>query len=237
MSHLLGGLDVEHAQALVTQAQATEQVQAAPEVIESICELTNCHPYLLQQLCSRIFQPEGQLRPVEAADLSVDPLLAGFLSNDFNLLSEAEKRLVWTTHEQRQVSEAALAAARHEDVAELQAFLREIVPLGYLRRVDDRLLIGNRFLENWLTAERRRIGQEYFSSAQEGLPPAPLPIATGGRGTGPLVSQLNDKRARLVELEMIRARDLLQVAPEVLAEIRQTEQQIQRLLNVLKGDA
>jgi hypothetical protein len=52
-----------------------------------------------------------------------------------------------------------------------------------------------------------------------------------------LVSQLNDKRARLVELEMIRARDLLQVAPEVLAEIRQTEQQIQRLLNVLKGDA
>ena len=32
---------------------------------------------------ARVFQPEGFLRPVQAADLAVDPLLGGFINNDF----------------------------------------------------------------------------------------------------------------------------------------------------------
>ena len=83
MSQTLGRLDPESALALVTQAQANELVRADPAVIETICDLTNHHPYLIQLLCSRVFQPEGFLRPVEAADLAVDPLLGGFINNDF----------------------------------------------------------------------------------------------------------------------------------------------------------
>jgi hypothetical protein len=40
---------------------------------------------------------------------------------------------------------------------------------------------------------------------------------------------LNDRRSRLVELEVIRARALLGVSAEVLAEIRQTEDEIREL--------
>ncbi len=254
LSQTLGSLDPESAQALVTQTQADERVQADPAVVETIYDLTNCHPYLLQLLCSRAFQPDGNLRPVEAADLTVDPLLSGFLSNDFGLLSHAEQRLVWAVYERGRVSEAALAEALNEDAPEVQARLREIEPLGYLRRREDQLMIGNHFLEKWLSAEqrhpatagsvegRRIADQELIPTAWAGAPkeratsaPAPYPTPTAARDAAARVEQLNARRARLVELEVIRARELLDVSPTVLAEIRQTEQEIQRILSGLGG--
>lgn len=233
LSQTLGSLDPESARALVAQAQADERVQADPAVVETICDVTNCHPYLLQLLCSRAFQPDGNLRPVEAADLTVDPLLGGFLRNDLGLLSQAEQRLVWAVHEHGPVSEAALAAALDEDAPEVQARLREIEPLGYLRRKDDQLMVGNHFLAKWLAAEHR---QEAIAGGAEGRrladhkPPA---TGTAKDQAAALVGQVNARRARLVDLEIIRARDLLNVSPTVLAEIRQTEQEIQRLLGML----
>ena len=49
------------------------------------------------------------------------------------------------------------------------------------------------------------------------------------RNTAALIDQLNDRRSRLVELEVIRARELLGVSAQVLAEIRQTEDEIREL--------
>lgn len=252
MSQTLGRLDLESVRALVTQVQADEPVRAAPAMVDAIYALTDGHPYLVQLLCSRIFQPEGYLRPIEAADLVVDPLLIGFLTNDFGLLSPAEQRLVWAVHEQGRVTEAALAETLSRAAPEVQASLREIEPLGYLRREGDELMIGNQFLAKWLAAEQRRPGgtggAEGRRTAGQGprapvgpdarqdrsagaltSPPAPAAV----RDAAALIEQLNVKRARLVDLEVIRARDLLNVAPAVLAEIRQTEQEIQRLLGVL----
>ncbi|MCX7669077.1 MAG: ATP-binding protein, partial [Anaerolineae bacterium] len=225
MSHRLGGLDRPSAIALITQAQSEEPVRADESIVETICDLTNCHPYLIQLLCSRIFQPDGSLRPVEDGDLVVDPLLAGFFSNDFSLLSSAEQSLIWTVHEQGPLAEAALAAAVHRPLAEVQTCLREIGPLGYLRQSNGHWMIGNRFWELWLTLERQRIGE----GEARGGPTLPRPAATD------LAAQLNARRARLVELELIRARDLFHVAPSVLEEIRQTEQEIRRLRNMLEG--
>jgi hypothetical protein len=250
MSQTLGRLDPESARALVTQAQANERVRADPAVIETICELTNYHPYLLQLLCSRVFQPEGALRPVEAADLAVDSLLGGFINNDFNLLSPAEQRLVWAVHDQGLVSQAALAEALDMDASEVQARLQEIEPLGYLRRKEDNLRVGNQFLEKWLSTEPRRpafVGtaegrQGQTSSAQgpaavgaekERAAAKPAPLSPAVQDAAVVIEQLNIKRARLVDLEVIRARNLLDVSPTVLAEIRQIEQEIQRLLNTL----
>ncbi len=237
MAYTLGSLDDDTARALITQAQADEPVQAEPDVIAAICELTNRHPYLIQLLCSRLFQSEGYLRPVEAADLVVDPLLAGFLSNDFSLLRSAEQRLVWAVHERGQVSEAALAEATQMELAEVHAILREIEPLGYLRHQDEQLMIGNQFLAQWLVQEGRRSGRSAAPPAGPEPPPAhegaPVAPAPAGRDTAALVEQLNAKRTRLVELEVLRARQLLDVSPAILAEIRQTEAEIERLLHAL----
>jgi hypothetical protein len=53
------------------------------------------------------------------------------------------------------------------------------------------------------------------------------------RDTAALIEQLNDRRSRLVELEVIRARELLGVSAQVLAEFRQTEDEIRELRAVL----
>jgi hypothetical protein len=53
--------------------------------------------------------------------------------------------------------------------------------------------------------------------------------------TAALIAQLNDRRSRLVELELIRARELLGVSAQVLAEIRQTEDVIRELRAVLRA--
>ncbi len=239
MAYTLGSLDDETARALITQAQTDEPVRADPDVIAAICELTNRHPYLIQLLCSRLFQVEGYLRPVEAADLAVDPLLAGFLSNDFSQLAPAEQRLVWAVYDRGQVNEAALAEATQMELAEVHAILHEIEPLGYVRRQDGQLMVGNQFLGQWLAQEQRRTGRPSAppgSSAPSPTGPTPdmSPIAPPAvRDAAARIEQLNAKRTRLMELEVIRARQLLDVSPAVLAEIRQTEQEIERLLTAL----
>lgn len=237
MSYTLGCLSRADAQALATQAQSDEPVQAAAEVVETICDLTNGHPYLVQLLCSRVFRPEeGALRPIEPADLTVDPLLGGFLNNDFGLLTPGEQRLVWAVHERGAVEAETLAGALDREPVALQASLQELAALGYLRRSGDRWEIGNRFLTEWLAAERRRSDWGDAGLTSRGTDePTPLvaaptlPDEPPVRPAGALVEQLNNRRDRLVELELVRARALTNVSPAVLAEIRQVEQEIAEL--------
>ena len=64
MSQTLGSLEPEAAEALILQTQAPEdsQVHAAAEIVEAITRATNDHPFLLQILCSRLFDEDGGLR-------------------------------------------------------------------------------------------------------------------------------------------------------------------------------
>jgi hypothetical protein len=226
MSQMLGSLDAASALALVVQAQADEQVQVEPDVSAAVCDLTNCHPYLLQLLCARLFQPAGSLRPVDDVDLAVDPLLGGFFQNDLSALSDFERRIVSSVFERGGVDEAALAASSGEAPGQLQRPLSELERLGYLRRADDQWRIGNRFLANWLAGERQKIGSE-------GLRAVSASEQMSRWDTAGLIEQLNDRRSRLVELEVIRARELLGVSAQVLAEIRQTEDEIRELRAML----
>jgi hypothetical protein len=222
MSQTLGSLDAASALALITQAQADEQVQVAPDVSAAVCDLTNCHPYLLQLLCARLFQPDGTLRPVDDADLAVDPLLGGFFQNDLSALSDFERRIVSSVSERGSVDEAALAESLSEDLAHFAQPLSELERLGHLRCVDDAWSVGNRFLANWLAAERLKASQQELREASELEQMRRQEVTT-------LIEQLNDRRSRLVELEMIRAREFLGVSAQVLAEIRQTENEIREL--------
>jgi hypothetical protein len=228
MSQMLGSLDAASALALVVQAQADELVQVEPGMSAAICDLANCHPYLLQLLCARLFQPDGSLRPVDDADLAVDPLLGGFFQNDLSALSDFERQIIWSVFERGPIDEAALAESLSEPRMHFQRPLSELDRLGYLRRMDDRWSIGNRFLVNWLAAEQQKASSE---GVREALEPEQL----RRQEAAALIEQLNDRRSRLVELEVVRARELLGVSPQVLAEIRQTEDDIRELRATLRA--
>jgi hypothetical protein len=147
---------------------------------------------------------------------------------------------VWAVHAQGQADAEALAATVQQEPLMVQARLRELASLGYLRRKDGCWQIGNHFLAEWLAAEQRR-REERRGPEREAVSPvgadARLIQPPAVQAAPTLVEQLNARRAQLVELELIRARELLNTPPAVLAEIRQTEQEIERLLSAVGVNA
>ncbi len=221
VSRTMGGLDTPSAQALIIQEQSTKPLQVAPDVIETISDCTNNHPYMIQQLCSRLFNKEGWLRPIAADDLEVDPVLRGFFSMDYHSLTRPERRVVRAAQRSGATAEQDLIQASGCEPAEAHRRIRNLERLGYLRCIYGRYTIGNQFLANWLAEEP--------VSADE----APAPVSDAALQTalanrqeqeaGLLRAQLNARRARLVELEAVRARDLLDVSPKVLAEVEELQ--------------
>ena len=231
LSQALSSLTPHSARSLITQAQNPEPIHAPPEVIEAISESTNNHPYLIQLLCSRLFNEEGWLRPLVEQDLEVDPVLRGFFGVDFRSLTPVDRRILRVVHKAQVVDESSIVEAAGGESTELRRRIHNLERLGYLRRIYGQHAIGNQFLGNWL--------------ADEPVAPDELPAAVSDdalhamlakrqvQETSFLVARLNEKRARLVELEAERARDLLDVSPQVLVEIEQHQAEIQHLRQLL----
>lgn len=232
LSQALGSLTPQSAHALVIQSQSQEQVGAASEVIEAVCDYANNHPYLLQFLCSRLFEEQGRLRPVTPDDLEVDAGLRGFFNIDFRSLTNADREVVWAIHKAGVVAEEELRDAVTEGQADLHQRLHDLERLGYLRRVYGRIAIGNQFLANWLSTEHAGLREVPPAGTSE---EAVRTALTGQQAqeSSFLTSRLNSRRARLVELEAIRARDLLSVSPQALAEIEQTQGEVRQLRRLL----
>ncbi len=234
MSQTLGGLSPQAARDLIVQTQAPQggAIRAAPETIAAVCEHTNHHPYLLQLLCSCLFQEDGWLRPLTADDLNVDLLLAGFFRNDFTLLTEADRRVIWTVQKAGIIDESALVRSLTGDPMEVRRWLHSLEQLGYLRRIGGQMAIGNQFLANWMSVEREALDK--LPAAQTS--PTAMDLALRSQDVQQssfLIRRLNAKRGRLAELDLQRARDLLATPPQVLAEIEQTESEIRHLRQLL----
>jgi len=234
MSQTLGSLTPYSARALILDAQEPEDggVQAAADVVETISDYTNDHPYLIQLLCSRLFQAEGRLRPVTEGDLEVDPLLKGFFSVDFGALTEADRRIVWAVQGANVIDEAALQELLGGDPADLRRRLHGLERVGYLRRVYGQIAIGNQFLANWLSAEAAAVSGIPAARTSETAMQTALQRQQSQEKSF-LVARLNGQRGRLVELEAVRARDLLDVSPKVLGEIEQIQTEIRELRRLL----
>jgi hypothetical protein len=144
----LGGLTDEAADALITQSQSESPVRAVPELHAEIRCLTHNHPYLIQWLCHRLWQPDNTLRSVTPRDLEPDEHLAARLRMDFDYLSDTERRIVHEAYAAEQVTAAQLQATL--DLPGLSTFLYGLTQLGYLRQEGEVYVIGNRFLVNWL---------------------------------------------------------------------------------------
>jgi hypothetical protein len=234
MSQALGSLDSEAAEALILQSQAPEaaRIRVAPEVIDAVTYATNNHPFLIQTLCSRLFREDGSLRPVTEEDLRVDPLLAGFFEHDFRQLTPAGRQIVLAVHRAHLIEPSALQNIGGDNQTELAQHLNNLEASSYLRRVYGRVAIGNLFLDNWL-----------FSAAEtlDYVPASPVSETAlrtvfarqQNQDTASLVTQLNARRARLVELEAVRASEFLAVSPQVLDEIEQLQVEIGELRSLL----
>ncbi|OQA43626.1 MAG: hypothetical protein BWY52_01810 [Chloroflexi bacterium ADurb.Bin325] len=235
MSHTLGSLGQHAAVELIQQAQEPPEhrVTADPDTVAAISEATNNHPLLLQTLCSRLFREDGVLAPPDEKHLYVDSILAGFFEHDFRLLTEADRQILLAVHRNPDITPERLAADANGHSAEMEQRLYNLEGLGYLRRRADRVAIGNRFLANWLSMQ----GQ-----ALDKLPPLQTSDTAmrkaltrhQPRERNALLALLNARRGRLVELEAMRARDFLAVAPQVLDEIEQMEGEIRDLRSLLR---
>jgi hypothetical protein len=144
----LGSLTDEAADALITQSQSESPVQAAPKLCAEIRHLTNNHPYLIQWLCYRLWQPDNTLRPITSRDLDPDEHLAARLRMDFDYLSDAERCIL---HEVRAAGQITADQLKDTfDLPGLSIFLHGLTQLGYLRQEGEIYAIGNRFLASWL---------------------------------------------------------------------------------------
>ena len=234
MSQTLGSLEPQEARRLILQAQEPEPVRATPEVIEAVAERTNNQPYLIQLLCARLFQESGSLRAPGPDDLQIDPALRGFLEAEFQLLTPVDRQLLLEVSRARSVEESALGEAVHMGGAELRQHVHNLERLGHLRRArGGRLQLGNQFLSAWLAAEPEPAS---LMESPSQVSDVAMKAALAGQQAHEehfLNSELNAHRARLVELEAVRARDLLTVSPHVLTEIEQRQFHIQSLRRLL----
>ncbi len=234
MSQALGSLDNEAAEALIIQSQAPEgaRVRVAPEIIDAVTYATNNHPFLIQTLCSRLFQEDGSLRPAAEEDLRVDPLLAGFFEHDFRQLTPVGRQIVLAVHRAHLIEPSALQSVGGDNQTELAQHLHDLEASGYLRRVYDRIAIGNLFLDNWLSSAAETLDYVPASPVSETALRTVF-ARQQNQDAASLVTQLNARRARLVELEAVRASEFLAVAPQVLDEIEQLQVEIGELRSLL----
>lgn len=232
MSLTLGSLEPEAAQGLILQTQSNRRVKATPETVEAISRATNNHPFLLQVLCSRLFITSGRLRALTPEDLRVDPMLAGFFEHDFRQLTNADRRTVLAVHREKLADEASLRQITGDNPVELNLRLHNLEALGYLRRAYGRIEIGNDFLANWLSTAGEQLDMMPFAETSETAARRAF-VRQQLQDIPSLVAQLNARRARLVELELTRARELLNISPQVLAEIELIQNEIAALRAVL----
>jgi len=146
----LGGLIDTAAENLIRQAQGDTFVKASPELIGEIKQVTGNHPYLVQLLCHRLWQEDGNLRPIEDGDLVVGGSLARFFGIDFEHLSESERQILLLASECGKVSGQELGDQLRLPIGQVRALSMALTQLGYLRPVADGLAVGNDFLARWI---------------------------------------------------------------------------------------
>lgn len=155
----LAGLESDEAAELIRQRGA---VQVAPDVLEAISRHTGNHPFLIQHVCSRLYQG-GQLRPPAADDLLPDALLGGLFAIDAGYLAPSEQAILAALAKAGPLAGADLQRASGVAPQLLPSFAEGLLQLGMLRLgPDGRWALGTTFLAAWL---RSRAGNPLGADA------------------------------------------------------------------------
>ncbi len=143
----LAGLEESAALELISQRGT---VQVDPSVAARICAITGNHPFLLQMLCDRLYQP-GRLRSPSEVDMLVDAPLADLFRIDVAQLSPSEQAILSAVARHGSLAPAdlhSITGLNHDTIA---SFAEGMAQLGYLRTTTtERWEPGNNLLARWL---------------------------------------------------------------------------------------
>ena len=140
-----------------------EQTHLAPEhrpplpgnVVTTIRERCDNHPYLIQLVCKRYLETKELGEAIEG--VATDRMVSYFFSVDFDMLAPAERQII-----QMMVRPPTVRHDRIENELSLQpdvlaGTLRRLANLGYTRSDDDgRFELANFFFRRWLKQIRDR---------------------------------------------------------------------------------
>ncbi len=155
----LDGLEPSDAEKLMRQEQRNP-VQVTPQTIRRIHDFTGDHPYLLQWLCYRLYQPDHSLRPPRKEDIVLDAMLSSLFRLQFDQLSPAERRILLQLVDRGYTAED-VAYALDMKPAEAKMYLYVMTRLGFTRPSSSgKITIGNRFLHRWLAEHYTELSVE-----------------------------------------------------------------------------
>jgi hypothetical protein len=148
-------LEHEAAVTLIRQGQAEQAVRADDARVNEIMVHTNCHPYLIQYVCYRLFENdehgEGYLRAIVEDDLHPDHILAAFFEIDYEYLTRIERRLLLAIAERTVATEEEVLIALSDELPQrIQMYLYGLHRLGYVRQIQARWSVGNEYLRRWI---------------------------------------------------------------------------------------
>ena len=199
----LDGLEPEDAEKLMRQEQRNP-VHVTPETVRRIHDYTGDHPYLLQWLCYRLYQPDHSLRPPRKEDIALDAMLTTLFRLQFDQLSPAERRILLHLVD-RGSRQEEIATALGMAPAEVGMYLYVMTRLGYIRRsASGKMTIGNRFLHRWLAENYSQLSVEDAAISDQRV----REIAQAGLQEEAVYwqEQLNIYRDRLGKLEVAAAK-------------------------------
>jgi hypothetical protein len=125
----------------------------AEDEVETIVERTNCHPFLVQLLASRLFESRDLSATLD--HMVADEMVANFFAVDFQTLAEGEQALLTEVAREGPRTRRDLAAATSQAEEALEMPLYGLAMLGYLAREDDEYRLASWLFERWL---RRKLG-------------------------------------------------------------------------------
>ena len=161
----LGPMSREDAEDLMRQTKMPVQVEVSRETAEAIHEATGDHPYLLQSLCFRLFEPDGYLRAPEEDDyIPIDIVAENFLLN-WRFMSPNERKTLLTVAKTEPVTEEDLLAALGSNPYEIKTVLYSLQVYGYLKLKDGKYTLQNLMLRNWINSKAYRTLLENTSEA------------------------------------------------------------------------
>jgi hypothetical protein len=147
--HLLLKFRDETANQVIRQSQSSIPLSVEDSLLVDIRHATGNHPFLLQKLCSQLFdETQGRLRPLQPSDFDPDPQVTlGFFILDFNALTPDEATLLHYIH----ASSCNLVELENQfPHLKVRLPLYNLMELGFLRQEKDNFQIGNLFLAKWL---------------------------------------------------------------------------------------
>lgn len=145
----------EEARSLIGQSQLDPEQRPAfaADVVESIRERCDNHPYLLQLVCKRCLETGRLEEAVE--QVATDRMVSHFFSVDFEMLDEGERDILQTVGRKPEAPVDLPRDALQAAPDALEGSLRRLDRLGFIRRQNDgRYRLANYFFRRWLLGRR-----------------------------------------------------------------------------------